>query len=112
MTPEQNLANALQTLMSDLQGGNTANTQTANTNSSDGVGQTQHHHHHHHEDGGNANGATAVAAATTSGTTATASGSQASEDKAVSQVFAADIVQAIQAYGGTSSASTTTSLTT
>jgi hypothetical protein len=104
----QNLATNLQTLMNDLQSGGTPNAQTASTNPADPVNQTgHHHHHHHHEDDGNASGATAVAGSSPpAGATATTS-----DDHAVSQLFAADIAQAIRSYGGVSASSMMPALT-
>jgi hypothetical protein len=107
-TPEQSVAADLQALLGDIQGTvagtATPNTQTANSNATAPTGETQpHHHHHHHEGGGEANGASDVAAASTSsGTSASTAGSQPASDQAVSSIFATDIAQAIQAYGGAS----------
>jgi len=111
-TPEQSVAADLQTLLGDIQGTvagtvagtATPNTQTANSNATAPTGETQpHHHHHHHEDGGDANGASDVAAASASSSTgASTAGSQPASDQAVSSIFATDIAQAIQAYGGAS----------
>jgi len=103
VSPEQNLATSLQTLMNDLQPSTAPNAQTASTNPTDPVGQTEHHHHHHREADGDASGATAVASTTANSVTG--------EDQAVSQVFAADIAQAIQSYGGASASSMMPALT-
>ncbi len=113
VTPEQKLATDLQTLLSDLQPATTPATQTANASATDATGQTEHHHHHHHHGGGgNASAATDVAStSTTSGTTAATTGSTTSGDQTASQIFAADIAQALQAYGGVSPATTTSVLT-
>ena len=105
VTLEQQLATDLQSMMNDLQGATTqtsttqtSTTQTANANPADSTGQAQpHHHHHHHGDGGGdeASGATAVAGNSTSPGTATSA-----DDEATAQIFAADITQALAAYGG------------
>jgi len=100
--PETNLATALQTLMTDLQASGTSNTQsstqsnsrTASTDPTGAASQTAHHHHHHHDADGEANGATATA----SGSSTTNSTTLA--DEAASQSIAADITQALTAYGG------------
>jgi hypothetical protein len=101
-TPEQNVASDLQTLLGDIQGTVAPNAQTANSNAAAPTGETEpHHHHHHHEGDGEANGASDVAtAATTSDTGTSTAGSQLTSDQAVSSIFATDIAQAIQAYGG------------
>jgi hypothetical protein len=101
LTPEQKVAADIQTLIGDFQSAAPPNAQTANSNPTAPVGQTEHHHHHHGH-GGEASGATAVAGA--SGTGAPAANSSTSSNQAVSQVFAADITQALQAYAGASSA--------
>jgi hypothetical protein len=108
-SPQQNAATDLQTLMTDIQSavtqsGTTPNAQTANSNPTAPAGQTAHHHHHHHSDGGDdASGASDVANASTSQEGAVApTGSQLAGDEAVSSIFATDIAQAIQAYGGDS----------
>src|SRR5258708_954592 len=88
-SPEQKRATDLQTLLSDLQTATSANTQTANSNPTAPDGTAVHHHHHHHHGGGEANGAFDVAAAAPTGT-------QAASGHSV----AADIAQAIRAYGG------------
>ena len=113
-SPEQTLATDLRSLLSDLQSGATANARTANANPADAAGRTEHHRHHHrHEDGGGASAATAVASSSTAaGTTTASAGSAAGFDQAVSRVFAADIAQALRAYGGASAATTTPVVTT
>jgi hypothetical protein len=89
--------------LSDLQSAATPNAQTANSDPTGAASKTGQHHHHHHEGGGEASGATSVAnSATPSGTTAAPTRSATSADQAVSQVFAADIAQALQAYSGVS----------
>jgi hypothetical protein len=119
ITPEQQAATNLQTLMSDLQAGTSTSpnaqtqTQTASANPAAPTGQTEPHHHHHHH-GGGGEGGDALAAAgssTASGSTATTTSSSTSDDGQVSQVFAADIAQALQAYSGTSATTTMPSLT-
>jgi hypothetical protein len=118
VSPEQQAATDLQTLMSDLQGSTSSQTgapssaQTASTTSPDPTGQTEHHRHHHHEAGGAAGEAsTVVASSTPSGTVGAALSSTSSSDQQVAQVFAGDIEQALQAYGGGAAATTMPSLT-
>jgi hypothetical protein len=103
------MAADLQTLMSDLQSGRSPNARTASTNPSSATGQTEHHHHHHHH-GGEASGARASASSgAPSGAAAAPAGSAG---QAVSQLFAADIAQALKAYGGANAAPATPALTT
>ena len=97
--PEQQLATDLQSIMNQLQGSQTG-AQTASAEQTGATGQAHgHHHHHHHEDTDTDASAATEASATTSATTTTASAS----NQAVSQTLAADIMQALQAYGGTGS---------
>ncbi len=105
-SPQQNAATDLQTLIADIQSavtqsGSTPNAQTANSNPTAPAGQTEHHHHHHHGGGGDASGASDVANASSNGAVA-ATGSQQATNPAASSIFATDIAQAIQAYGGDS----------
>jgi len=120
VSPEQQAATDLQTLMSDIQAGTSAqagtstpsSAQIASTAPTDPTGQTEpHHHHHHHEAGGQSNGASAVASASTSSGTTTSAGSPASSDRQVSQIFAGDVEQALQAYGSSAAATAMPSLT-
>lgn len=93
-TPQQSVAADLQSILGDLQGAAAPATQTANADPTAPTGQTEHHHHHHHQDGdGEATGASDVAAASTTAAPST-------NDQSVSTIFASDIAQAIQAYGG------------
>jgi hypothetical protein len=106
-TPEQTVATDLQTIMGDIQSAIAPNTQTANSNPTAPTGETEHHHHHHHGGGSDINGASDVATApTSSGTSSSTAGSQLASDQAVSSIFATDIAQAIQAYGGDSTSAT------
>jgi hypothetical protein len=107
-TPAQSVATDLQTILGDIQAAIAPNTQTANTNPTAPNGETGHHRHHH-QHGGDANGASNVAAASSGSGTSTA-GSQLASDQAVSSIFATDIAQAIQAYGGSSTSATTPAL--
>jgi len=110
---EQQTATDLQTLMSDLQASTSAppTAQTASTNPADPTGQTEPHHHHHHHGGGEASGASPASGTTASSTTPAAESPTSSSDQQVSQVFAADIEQALQAYSGTAAATAMPSLT-
>jgi len=112
-TPEQQLATDLQSLLAQLQSnqaGSGQSRQMATTGQTDATGQTQpHHHHHHHHEGGGQEGATTVtvaggatASSTTAASASATSGTSASaNDQTVSRAFAAEIVQALQAYGST-----------
>jgi hypothetical protein len=117
LTPTQQLAADVQTILSELQGsGSSGATATqAGTPQASAAGQAQpHHHHHHHESGADTTSATAATGtATSTGTTpaAPSSSSASSADAAVSNVFAADIVQALQSYGSTSSSASSIGLT-
>jgi hypothetical protein len=120
VSPEQQAATDLQTLMNDIQAGASgqsgasapSSAQTASTTPTDPTGQSEHHHHHHHEEGGAGSGASAVAASSTSsGATMAVESSTNSVDQQVSQVFASDIEQALQAYSGAAAATTMPSLT-
>jgi hypothetical protein len=114
VSAEQQMATDLQTMMTDLQGATAQTTaastadstsRTASTNPADPTGQSQpHHHRHHHEDGGGeASGSSAVASSSTpSGST---SAETTTDDEAVSQMFAADVTQALAAYGGNAGSS-------
>jgi hypothetical protein len=115
--PEQQLATDLQSLLAQLQNTNTASGQNDPTA---GTGQVQPHHHHHHHHGGGGQEATnqasaaggTTASSTTASPTATASGTTASaSDQVVSRSIAADIMQALQAYGSTTPAVTGATLT-
>ncbi len=100
--PEQQLATDLQTLMNQLQGSQSGTSQTASAEQTGATGQAHGHHHRHHEDTD-----TDASAATQASATTPPSGSTASANtQAVSQTLAADIVQALSAYGdaGTPSA--------
>jgi hypothetical protein len=121
-TPEQGLAADLQNLMnafqsgqSPAQTGTTSSAQTASANPADAPNQAEPHHHHHHHHGGGAGDAGSITAAAAptpppaSGPVTSGSGMVANQ--AVSQAFAADIVQAIQAYGTGASASAASALT-
>ncbi len=114
VTPEQAVANDLQSLLNNLQSSLSPKGQIANADPTGTTGQTEHHHHHHHrEGGGDSNGATAVAgAATPSGTQVATPGAQSGGDQAVAGVFAADIAQALQAYGATALSASMMAVTT
>jgi hypothetical protein len=101
VTPEQKLAADLRTMMSNLQGSGSPNARSASTDptSVDPGGASGHHHHHHHLHD-EARGSTAVADATGTGQTGTG---QTGNVKAVSRILAANITQALSAYGGGSS---------
>jgi hypothetical protein len=102
VTPDQKLAADLQTLLNDLQSAAPPAT-TANADPTDGTGQVRpHHHHHHHEGGGEASGATGVAANTSGAPGAT----QDSSGQTGGPASAADILLALQAYGGAASSLT------
>ncbi len=122
--PEQQVASDAQAMLAKLQSGQTGSGSTSQTATASQTGASEaqpHHHHHHHEGGGSQPGGDAGAmtagtssAGTTGSSTATASGSPNSGsgstttsaslgDQAVSQAFASDIMQALQAYGGTPS---------
>jgi hypothetical protein len=108
VNPQQKIAADLQTLLGDLQSATSPNAQTASTSPAGPVGGTApHHHHHHHEEGGEASGATSVAGASTPAATS----SNSTGDQAVSSMFAADITQALQAYGGSGAAGLMPNLT-
>jgi hypothetical protein len=105
-SPAQNAATDLQTLIADIQSavtqsGTEPTAQTANSNPTAPAGQTEHHHHHHHGGGGDASGASDVANAS-SNSAVVNTGSQQASNLAPSSIFATDIAQAIQAYGGDS----------
>ncbi len=112
--PEQQLATDLQSLLAQAQGTDASSGQNGQTA---GTGQVQPHHHHHHQGGSQeatkatpgAGGTTAVSA-TTASSAATASGASGS-DQMVSHALAADIMQALQAYGSTTPAATGPALT-
>jgi hypothetical protein len=77
-----------------------------------------HHHHHHHHGGGmpGGEGTGAEGVATTASSSEPASGttsptSTLASDRTVSQAFAADILKAIEAYGGNTATSTMPALT-
>jgi hypothetical protein len=115
--PEQQLATDLQSLLAQSQNtdvGSGQNGQTA------GTGHVQPHHHHHHHQGGGQEatnaasgaGATATASSTTASSATTASETAASgSDEMVSHALAADIMQALQAYGSRTPATTGSALT-
>jgi hypothetical protein len=109
-SPEQQVATDLQSIMSEMQGVGSTTTQSATADPASATGQTQHHHHHHHEGGGGeASGASEFAsgsASSTAGSSSTGSG-----DQALSQMISSDIEQALQAYGGTTTAGPTSLLT-
>lgn len=80
-----------QSIMNQSQG-----TQTASTEQTGATGHAHGHHHHHENTDTDASTATEASAATgSSGATSSAS------NQTVSQALAADIVQALQAYGDT-----------
>ena len=127
VTPAQQLATDIQSILAQLQGNqsaSSANGQTATASQAGASGEARPHHHHHHHEGGSPEGGdmaagsgdttasstTATSAATTSGRSA-ATTSASSNDRAVSQAFAADIMQALQAYGSASSTATAPGLT-
>ncbi len=120
--PEQQVATDLQTLMAQLQAGHTGsdpNAQAGTTGQTGATSQAQPHHHHHHHGGGtgagmdaatqigatSASSATTASAATSAGTAASAS------DQTTSRAFAADILQALQAYGSKASGAAVPGLT-
>jgi hypothetical protein len=128
VNPEQKLVADLQSLLSNPrsgQSGGSAGTQTASINPAAANAPAPRHHHHHHEAGngggsdiasaGNSTGAN-TAGATASSATPAATASQpaatgSNSVQAVSQAFAADIMQAIKAYGGGGSAATMPAMT-
>jgi hypothetical protein len=114
--PEQQLATDLQSLLAQFQStdaGSGQNGQTA------GTGQVQPHHHHHHQGGGHEAttaasgiGGATTASPTTASSAATSSGTAASgSDQMLSNTLAADIMQALQAYGSTTPAAIGPALT-
>ena len=104
--PEQQLATDLQSIMNQLQGTQTGSTQTASAEQTGATGPAHGHHHHHLDTDTDASAATEASATTTPATTTAAANNQT-----VSQTFAADIMQALQAYGDTGSTVTATALT-
>ncbi len=114
---EQQLATDLQSLLAQSQNtdaGSGQNGQTA------GAGHVQPHHHHHHRQGGGQEasnaaagaGGTATASSTTASSATTTSSTAASgSDGMVSHALAADIMQALQAYGSRIPAATGPALT-
>ena len=105
--PEQQLATDLQSLMNQLQGTQTGTSQTASAEQTGATGQTHGHHHHHHEDTDtDASAATEASATTTPSSPATSANNQT-----VAQTLAADIVQALSAYGDTGTTSAASGLT-
>ena len=109
-TPAQQLAADVQTIMSELQAGGSSGGTTATpagtATQANATGATRPHHHHHQHEGGTS--ATSTAA---SSTATTQPASISSADAEVSNVFAADIVQALQSYGGTSTSASSIGLT-
>lgn len=107
-TAAQTSTTGSQTVQGVTQTTSPTNAQTADANPSGAAGQTEHHHHHHHhDDGGDTTGATDVAMASSStGQTTANQGSQSA-----ASMFAADLVQAIESYGGTAATAAISSLT-
>lgn len=120
-TPEQQLATDVQTLLAQLQDGQSGSATSGQTASASQTGATtaaqpHHHHHHHHaasgEEGGDAVGAaggttpTTATSANTPPDASTSASAAPSSDRTVTQAFAANIMQALQVYGGTSSTGT------
>jgi hypothetical protein len=122
-SPEQQVANDLQTLLAQLQSGQPGsdpNAQSVTTGQAGAAGQAQPHHHHHHHGGGagvdtatGAAGTTAssTASSTTAATTTSSGTPSSGSDQTVSRAFAADILQALQAYGSNASGATVPGLT-
>jgi hypothetical protein len=97
---EQQLGADVQALVARLQDNQTGNGQT--TQSATATQAQPHHHHHHHHEAGSATSASA---------SSTSTGSESSTDQTVSQAMAADIAQALQAYGSSPPTSTAAVLT-
>ncbi len=112
VSPEQQLATDVQAMLAQLQSGQAGNGTTAQTATAgqEGVGEVHPHHHHHHHEGGSLPGGDATSSTVAS--TSTSSGtSMSSSDQAVSQAFAADIAQALQAYASLPSTTAVPGLT-
>jgi hypothetical protein len=120
--PADQLATDIQSIYSQIQA-NQANaettTQTMTTGQLDPTSQAQTHHHHHHGGGAQASETSSVGTSATTGTSSTtASTSTADSGNSVpssiqtaSQALAADILQALQSYGSSSSSTETPGVT-
>jgi hypothetical protein len=115
--PEQQLATDAQSMLAQLQSdqagsGTTAQTATAGQA---GPGEARPHHHHHHHQNNSQSGGDTVSGTTASSTTAASaaatSGTSSNRDQAVSQAFATEIMQALQAYGSAPSTTAVPGLT-
>lgn len=109
-SPEQDLINQIQSLISNIQGGGQSSTsQTASTDPSGPVGAAGGHHHHHHHHGGQDSTSASTAIASSQGTDTTSSGTT---DSSLAQSLAGDIVRALQSYAGAGQSATAGSAST
>jgi hypothetical protein len=120
VSPEQQVGTDLQTLLAQLQSGQPGsdpNAPTATTGQTGATGQAQPHHHHHGGgpgagmDAASQAGATTPSSATTAATSTSSGTALSSSDQTASRAFAADILQALQAYGSNTSSTTVPGLT-
>jgi hypothetical protein len=117
--PADQLATDIQSIYSQIQANQAdteTTTQTAATGQLDPTTQAQPHHHHHHGGDAQSSETSAVGTAGTSSTTASTStaasgNSVPSGIQTASQALAADILQALQSYGSSSSSTETPGVT-
>jgi hypothetical protein len=117
--PAQRLAAEVQSIFAQMQGNGSGSNPGAQDATSSGQTDptTQvepHHHHHRHHGGGEplAGGPAAVGGSTLNSSVASTPGTSATNTVAsASKAFAADIVQALQAYAGTAASTATSGVT-
>jgi hypothetical protein len=99
-TPADQLAAEVQSIFSQMQ---TSQPGTQSSDQTQTTGQVQPHHHHHHHGGG--------APAAASQASGSSSSSASNNVQTASQAFAADIMQALQAYDTTTPSTAASGLT-